>query len=117
MVSCQQRHSTVPMHVRDVVLMTSRTKDFLSAAVEWGSDVENVFKSDSATNGFSSISESDSFTYPTISLPGDAGQRKRSLGSDSCHCGKRSKRLVDILGSFGVIDSGCRVDQTCQLLV
>ena len=49
-------HSTIPVHIRDIVLMTSRAKDAVSASVECGSDVENVLKSDRVSSGVSSIS-------------------------------------------------------------
>ena len=51
------KHSTVPVHVLDTVLMTSRTKDAVSASVEWGSDVVNVLKFNRGSSGLFSISE------------------------------------------------------------
>ena len=77
------KHSTVPVHVHDVVLMSSREKDSVSAIVEWGSDVEKVLKSDGDSNGLSSVFELDSSTSPTASPPGDVGQRKRSAVNGS----------------------------------
>ena len=70
------RHSTVPVHVRDIVLMTIRAQDSELATVEKGSDIENVLQSDSSSNGLSSIFKSNSSASPSVSPIGDVGLRK-----------------------------------------
>ena len=65
------RHSTVSVHVRNIVLMIIRAQESESTAVERGSDVENVLEADRASNGLSSISKSDSSTSSCPGFPSD----------------------------------------------
>ena len=58
------KHSKIPVRIGDIVKKISRAQDSVEAANEWGSDNDNVLKSDKTYNSHSPISESGPYTSP-----------------------------------------------------
>ena len=103
------KHSTIPVHIWDIVKMTGRAKGSVQAANEWDSDDDSILKSDRAYYSHSLISESSHSTSLSNSNRADADRQKRSLESDHSCRGRQSDHQYSDSELSDVLGTGARV--------